>query len=280
MRLIANRTNQFSVLEDTDRVIGGISLPSGTTLNGINGHVELFGQTDLTSQQIVGYGVEGYIIPVIDPDTAATFQTLFDNFVPKDTDTQVMDLDTAGTNTTPFWEPGEADWTDIFELGVKPIRIFRRLRYMTPASAPSWNTIDTATPFGKEWRARDSFDITIKKRYRNRNPAIVCFALASPLMDDTQNTDESTLLEDEWGQVKYMGETLQRAQLHLLGLTESGAETPFEEATALLQKHMDPNAIEEDAGSFVGMTWLGLARYKFDHSVKGMLGTPTLSSRM
>lgn len=279
MRIIANRTNAFTCAADTDQVIGGISLPGGTTLNGINGHIELWGQTDLSSANIVAYGVEAYVIPVIDPDTAVTFEALWNRFVPKDTDTQTMDLDTTAADTTPFWEPGESDWNDIFELGVRPERIFRRLRYITPGSSQRWPYIDTATPFAKEWRPTESFNVSVKKRVHVKNPSVVLFAIASPLTDDTTDTEESTLLEDEWGQVKYMGETLERAQLSLLGLGGVGGGTPFDDAVDLLQKHADPDVFEFGAGVFIAHTWLGLARFKFDHTVPGHLGEPMITSR-
>lgn len=279
MRLIANRTRQFSIALNTDGVIGGISLPSGTVLNGINGHVDMHAETDLSSQEVVMYGCEAYVIPVIDPDTAVTFDALWDRFVPKDTDTQTMDLDTTAVDATPFWEPGETDWSEIFDLGVRPVRLFRRLRMFTPASDRSWMFLDTESPFAKLWRARDAFDIKVKKRVRVTVPSVVVLAVGSPSTDDTTATVESTLLENEWGQVKYMGETLTRAQLSLLGLGGVGGGAPFDVAVDLLQKHLDPDVIEEDADSFKGVTWQGLARMKFDHTVPGTMGEPSVATR-
>ena len=36
--------------------------------------------------------VEGWILPVLDPDAGSSFDTLLDTLVPKDTDVEVIDL--------------------------------------------------------------------------------------------------------------------------------------------------------------------------------------------
>ena len=80
------------------------------------------------------YACEGYILPVMDPDDNSSFDTLWDQLVPKDTDTQVINLDTEVTDTSPFYEPGEADWTALVDVGVKPERVYHRSRLLTMAN--------------------------------------------------------------------------------------------------------------------------------------------------
>ena len=63
-------------------------------------------------------------------------------------------------------------------------------------------------------------------------------------------------------------------------VTEAGAETPWEEATRLLQKHLEPDPFEETAGEWSGTNWDYTARCIMDHSVVGRLeGVQVTSGR-
>ncbi len=85
---------------------------------------------------------------------------------------------------------------------------------------------------------------------RVSQPSILAFAVGVPLLDDTTGSNETILSEAQWSQVKYMEHTLERALLHQLGVVEAGAETPWEEASALLRKHLNPDIHESAAGQF------------------------------
>ena len=103
------------------------------------------------------------------------------------------------------------------------------------------------------------------------------FALAVPAMDDTTTVKESALTEPEWMQVKYAKSMLERSALHLMGVIEAGAETPWEEATALLQKQLDPDVYEETSGAFVSVGYEVWYEAMVDFSVVGdiKIGTVT-----
>lgn len=224
----------------------------------------------------LGYAVEGYILPVFDPDTFLTYDSLWNRLVPKDTDVQAMDLDTTAGDATPFWEPGEADWSKVLRIGLQPEKIYGRKRLLTYATSPA-KVIDTATPFLPGFIPADSFKIDIKKNFFVEQPSVIVFAFASPTFDDTTTTAEGTLLEDEWGRVKYMGEVLKKAHMDLLGITESTAETPWEEATDLMQKHLQPDVFEETAAAFGNATFNVFTEAIIDHSVVGELGKVAIS---
>ena len=133
-------------------------------------------------------------------------------------------------DTSPFFEPGEADWTAVFDVGLRPERIYHRDRLLTIVNGSVFTYQDNQSPFNVEWRAGDSFSIHIGKRLRVRQPSVLVFAVAAPSMDDTTVTIQAALAENEWPQVKYMSHILERAMLHVLGVVEAGAETPWEEA--------------------------------------------------
>lgn len=277
-RMIARRTTQTTIASDSDEVIFGLSLPRGTVLNGINGIVHAMAIENLAQNQAVYYGIEGWVIPITDPDASTTFENLWDIHVPKDTDVQSMDLDDGSADVQTFFEPGETDWGAIFDIGIRPRRIFQRLRMVTVASMGVWKYLDTETPFAKEWRPQLTIPIKVKKKVRVKQPSVVLFGFSSPAMTDTTPTKESQLLEAEWGQVQYIDHMLERAQMDLLGLTETGAETPWEEATDLLQKHLDPDLIEENGDSFKEIDWKVFAEARIDHTVMGRLKKSIIST--
>lgn len=266
------------VASGTDKVLFGMSLPKNTTLNGINAQIRAGVQEDVIQGAATQFGIEGWIIPVVDPDAGASFQLLFDQFVPKDTDAQTMDLDTVAADATPFYEPGEVDLTMFLDVGLKPEKVFGRYDMVTVADPGAWKYADTETPFSKEWRPSILVNVRVKKKYRIRQPSVLLFGFASPDTEDTTSTIENALLENEWGRVQYMGETLRRAHLGLLGVVETGAETPWEDAVTLLQKHLEPDVFEENAGTWKEVDWIVWSRAKIDHSVPGFLRPGIIST--
>jgi len=259
-------------------VVAGISLPSDCRMNNISVEVSLVGETRLTRSQVAGYACEGYILPVLDPDGAASFDTLWDNLVTKDTDVETLDLDTSAVDSSTFWEPGEIDLAAVFDVGLQPQRIFQRQRFMTLASHNIHSFQDNQTPFDVLWYAGDTFRIKIGRNLRVRQPSVILFAIGSPALDDTITTAEAHLTEAEWPQVKYFGEVLNRAMLHQLGLIEPGSETPWEEATTLIKRHLDPDFNEVTADVLTPQIYHCQARAMFDHTVPGELGKAIVST--
>lgn len=233
LRMMAHRKSQTRITTGTDRVLFGLSLPQDTVVHRISGVV------DIKSAQLMGhndasyYAMRGYVLPVIDPDSTLNYDTLWDQYVPKEIDSQVFDLDTAAIDTTPFFEPGEADWTNLLDVGLRPRRVFDRKRLLTMRDSV-FQYQDNQTPFGIEYMPGDRFSLDVRSKIRVRQPSILVFGLASLSLDDTTATVGSTLTENKWSQVKYMGHVLERAMMDFIGLTEAGATTPWEEATDLL----------------------------------------------
>lgn len=279
LRMFARRMSQIRTTSGADQVMVGWSLPSDTVLHDIRLKVQMVG---LTSRLLHGashmFAVEGWILPVLDPDSGATYDTLWDQLVPKDTDVQTIDLDTEAADTTPFYEPGEADWSAVLDVGLRPQRLYHRHALITEASPGQMVSYDTQTPFNIVWSARQNFKIQVRKRLRVRQPSALVFAIASPALDDTTGVVAGMLEEAEWAQVKYSGNLLERALLHLFGVVEAGAETPWEEATALLQKHLDPDLYEETAGKFGLETYDVYSEAMLDHSVVGEVAVGSIST--
>lgn len=274
LRLLGRRRSHILATSNTDQVIFGISLPSDTVVNRIRADVHLAGTSDRTAIEGVWYGCEGWILPILDPEDNASFDVIWNQLVPKDSDVQALDLDTGAQDTTGFFEPGEVDWSQLLDVGLRPQRIFQRLRMLSYATAQRPHTASDI-PL---WRPSDSFRIDLNRRFVVRQPSVLLFAMGVPLGDDTTSTVETALSEVEWSQVKYMEHVLERAQMDLLGLTETGAETPWEEATDLLQAHLEPDMFEETAGAWAAWSCNVFTDALIDHSVVGTLGKMTIST--
>lgn len=278
IRMFARRMNEISVAAGSDQIVLGMSLPSGSVIHDINLEVHLHNSVNLSIDNIAMYAIEGWILPVLDPDAGTAFSVLWDNLVPKDTDVEVIDLDTAGADVTPFFEPGEVDFSQMLEVGLRPERIYARSQMLSIVNGSIFKFQDNQTPFAVQWIAGDTVKIRIRKRFHVNQPSVLLFGVASPTMDDTTATPPVAAAEAEWGQLKYIGHVLERALLHLFGVVETGAETPWEEATALLKAHLEPDVFEETGGFFGGVTWETVCRGIVDHSVEGELGKQAITT--
>lgn len=274
LRMFARRRSQIVVPTSTDRAMFGLSLPSDTVINRIRADVHVMGTSTEAFTLAHWYGVEGWILPILDPEDASSIDVLWNQLVPKDTDVQTLDLDTGTQDTAPFFEPGEADWSQLLDVGLRPQRIYQRLRMMTYANSQKPHTVaDAAT-----YIPADVFRIELNRRVVVRQPSILIFAFASPTGDDTTATVPTALTEIQWSQVKYFEHVLERAQMDLLGLTETGAESPWEEATDLIQTHLEPDVFEETAGFWNNKTYNVATDAIIDHSVVGRMGKMTIST--
>lgn len=278
-RMWSRRLSNLQLSSGSDQVLLGMSLPSDSVINDISGEVSAWNESNLVTTIVTFLAAELWLLPVFDPDAGANFDTLFDQLVPKDTDVETMDLDTGAADTSPFSEPGEVDWSTIFDVGVRPERLYKRSRLLTVQNGGSYYTFqDNQTPFAVKWRAGDNFRFRIKRRLRVRQPSVLVLAMGSPLLDDTSGTLQAAMAENEWPRIKYAQELLRMAMHHVLGLIEAGSETPWEEATALLKKHLEPDVYEETAAAFSGQQFNIAGRWTIDHSVPGELAPAQVSS--
>lgn len=276
-RMMARRDGALSVGSNNDDVIFGITLPSETVIHDISANIRINSPVDRAINEVIAYALEMWILPVFDPDTATTYDALMNTLVPKDTDVQTIDLDTAAVDTTPFWEPGEADWSKVLEIGFQPERLWHEHRYMSFSTPGIHIHQDNQTPFATVWNARAVETIHIKRRLRVEGPSVLVLGMSAPALDDHVSTMDAPLLENEWSRVKYGEQMLEQAHMDLIGLIEATAETPWEDATDLLQKHVRPDLFEETADTFTTSGYDVSYDALIDHSVVGRLGKHTLS---
>ncbi len=249
-RMLARRTFQRTILSGADDVLAGFWLPAKTKVHRTQGYVSMHSSSAMAIGQALMAAVEIWVLPVEDPDSVGTMEVVWDLFVPKDTAANVLDLDTATQDTTPFFEPGEVMWEAIFDIGAQPTRLFHHHFMSTAALNSVAVNRDPETPFLYEFIPGKSFRIGAGPFSVDR-PSLLVMGGASPALDATSASAAlAALSEEDWGQVQFIDHVLERAQLALLGLVEAGAETPWEEAAILLRQYLDPLVLEETASSF------------------------------
>jgi len=281
LRLIGRRKGQRQVGPGADQVILGISLPSETVLHSIRMRGQILpnvGGLELDSNILFTYAYEAWVLPIDDPDATADFDDVWDTLVPKDSDVQVLDLDAETADTTPFYEPGETDWQALFKLGIRPDRLTHFHKDISINNTMGLKFIDSQTPFAPKWQPGDLLEWSDSKGYRVEQPSVLLIGFGVPSNDDTTTTVESPLAENEWGRVKYLGDTLKMAMMDVLGITEATAETPWEDATDLLQRHLDPDVMEQTDGYYFAPTLNVSMEAIIDHSVTGELGIGTVTT--
>ncbi len=188
-----------------------------------------------------------------------------------------MDLDAGASDATSFWEPGDVTWEEIFDIGIQPHRFFHH-HFMTSYGFNSrMVNQDPETPFGFQYLPGKTVPVQMKRRFRVPGPGLLALGTASPdALSTSSSIPLAAMLEKDWAQMQFIDEVMERAYLDLLGLTEAGAETPWEEASALLRRHLRPPVLEVTAGTFVQTTWFVQGEAKFDVSVQGTVPKGTL----
>ncbi len=271
-RLVANRMFAQQVIAGQDSVVAGLWVPAKSTIRSIWGYVQYEAAVERGLNEVAQGALAGYILPVLDPDSTGTMSTVWDALVPKDDGGDVLDLDTSAGDSASFWEPGLQVWEEVFDVGLQPLKIYEQ-HFL---SSMGMNAIavnrDPATPFDYEYIGGSRLAFNLRGPFRVDGPSLLVFAAGSPATTQTNGSAAlAAIAEADWAQLQFIDEVLERSMLHILGLIEVGAETPFEEATALLRAHLDPPVLEVAGGIFQPTTWNLTGEARFVVEVQGKL---------
>ncbi len=278
-RIKSRRTFMVSQASGGDAVMFGQWLPPGSVVHGVTGTCGVEATTVSIAQNVHMGAVEGWVFNVDDLDNLGTMDTEFDIHVPKDSAGLALDLDAGTADTTPFNEPGEMAWEFIFPVGRQPHRVFAKSWMSFMGHNVVMTNQDPETPFAVQFIAGLSFGLT-SRTIRVDDPSLIVFAISSP---DTLKTSTTKAIEAisevEWSQLRYIDHVLERAMMSLIGLTETGAETPWDEATLLLESTLEPPMYETAGGMLVPITWKIYGQSIIDMSVSGTMPKTALDTR-
>lgn len=278
-RLIAHRYEHTIVQDGTDRVLFGLTLPSESRINNIKATVSIKTLDSVLAESVGMYELAGYILPLPDVDAAPQYENLWDQLVPKQEDDDTIEMDSGSADTNPAFEPGEESLEELFSVGFQPEQIYKRRGIVSQDSPFSTAFFSTTSQFLFHERVK----VNVSKNYFIEQPSVLVFGLSAPTFahqKDKAAAPLTALTGVQIAQLKYMTGVLERAFYDTLGLTEAGAETPFEEATALLKIHLEPlvttDGTNENIWSNEDYTVHVIAM--IDHSVPGNFDMGTVSA--
>lgn len=279
MRVFPKVVSQNDVSPNQDKVIVSVPIPANTTFNGLWIEGNILATSRLTALCACAYGVSGYIIPVDDPDSAIVIDTLWDEKVPKDDSIDAagsLDLDTAGEDTSPEFELGETDISELLGITTAPQMVFERRELLTASKCLATFHLDGASPFTDHYYfPYDQFRLRIRKRFFVKNASYLLVGLSQPAYAQTRNLFKSFNSIQEWSTLQYLGETLKDMFKFVVNTIEAGAESPYQEAANLISDFLEEFQ-EQNAGSFQGIPLRMVARTTVDMSVQGMYEMPSL----
>jgi len=267
MRFFRHTLGQVTV-GDGDSVIGGAAIPSDSKLNAVLGQVHIQSLLAVSIAKAIMYGCDGRVLVHTDPDSVTGYNTMWDQQVDKDVDVSLGILDIGeNTDSNPFFEPGEPNVNQIAGMSISSDeRFFRRRKMISFQSAPR-GFIDGAPD--TYWPG-DVFRVNARPRIGVKDWSVAMMAVAEPAMDDVTTTAWLTPTgEAEWMQAKYMEVVLEQAWMELVGLTETGAETPWEDAALEIEEILEPTVVEVTAGSFASDGLIVFANLSWDITVPG-----------
>jgi hypothetical protein len=254
MKIISRPLRYVNVSTDIDRVLIAMPLPEGSTLTNVwfNTHIVAGEEHDLSKATL--YGMTAYVVPFIDPDTQVTYDTIWDQMVPKDVELAfgVFDLDPGTSDAAPVYGVGEVQVEAILGHGSVPIELFKRRKLLTAAAPGSaYQAVSSAID---KWGPRDFVASQIKTNIKVDVPSLFLLGFSSPTRDET-TTLETTPNEQEWTLMTYIRRAVELAHMTLVGLTEAGATTPYLNAMTLIAKLLEPDYYTDSAGAIVSSGW-------------------------
>lgn len=278
MRIFRHTLTQVVSVTNTDRVIGHTPVPSESSLNGVWAECHMIGSAGVDVIDAFVYGVDGRLMDDTDPGDTQSLDTLWDLLQLKDSDVSsgsfTMDPDVS--DASPMFEPGEPSLEAIMGMAFQEKnQFFKRRKMITFATNPRGfvdGAPDTYIP-------SDAFKFHSRRNIFSEVMANAVLVYSNPAMDDVStNTANTFNTEAKWMQLKYLEVVLEQAWMELMGLTETGAETPWEQAALLVEEVLEPTVIEESSGNFVSASMVVYCKATWDITVPGRKEFKTISA--
>lgn len=255
MIVIRRSIYAVNIAAGADNVIGSAPIPKGGKIMSVQGEIHVNGEESQDTGLFSAYGFSAHLVPLEDPETALTLDELWDDVVVKAIDPVTaagavgIDIDWITTVGAPEIEPGEMDVTDLLGMsqGSKEL-IAPRLEWISWAKSRQggWAAGTPDTFFPSDYKTFKS-----EKTLAADAPSEVLIGFSSPSLDDLklQSADVSFSSAAEWYMLQNMDSTLEDMAKAQAGLTEAGAESPYANASTLLEEVLAPPMVDESVAS-------------------------------
>lgn len=245
------RISQRQVATNSDLVIAAYPVPRESKILGMNANVKTrVGNVPAQPlEDIVGYGVDGYIVTLQDDHLADTYDIMWDELVPKASETLGFDF-VLSSNSAPATEPGEMVQSILPRL-LNQQHIYHKMRWMGVQDAPQLMRVITEhTVYA--YMPMDQFSINIGEQPFNDMEKALLIGFSSPSMNFAAGEPTGVMptfggtIHSEWLWLAYLDQMLEYAIVGMLALTETGAETPYDDLLDFLEHLISSNMIITD----------------------------------
>ncbi len=271
---------QLVATPGTDKVIAVFPVPEGGVFQGCKFLIHAISQTKSNVlQNLSGYALSAYMFPILDPDTAWDPDTVWDQQLPKDDQFAAndLDLDTTGTDTTPDIDWGDANPSLLAGQAGFPSPLYKASRLISFANSKGGFEIDGVSASNDGYIPTDIWSRSITRSKSAPVHSAVMFGLSSynfPTPKTAFNLPDS---DGDWDILRYADDYQADARKSLVGLTETGAESPYEDALTQLNLYIEHN-YESSPTYFHPASWNVFIQIAAIVDVPGQFSTPALVS--
>lgn len=264
MMVIARTHVAQSIGTNADVVMGGMPIPTGGKLLSVQGELHIIAANE--DQPVIGfngYGFGGELVPIVESDVADDYQEIWNNVVVKASNltttagTNNLDFDWDTADSGPAIEPGEVDVDALLGLtqGQKTF-IEPRMNWVSWAKNRQGGFI-AGTP--DDWQPSDFKTFRSKRRLTADVPSAAILAVSNPLFDTViaASADLTPANEGGWYMLQNMRDTMRELGKFQAGLSDTGAESPGADASALIETIIAKSLVT-DAALFLDIAWIAM----------------------
>lgn len=246
----------------TDQGLCSFPIPDGCRLVQQHGQFLMTNDASIGFNSVAIYGIQGWLLVTDDP--AADFldhDALWDSFVPKPVAAASAALDLSiAADTTAAQEPGQVSISQIFDQELfGPERIFSREKMVGLPISPIGFEPGAPSTF----LPVDDFMINSNKSYRaGAGDMGLVYGLSSPDLAGLASGDDDIIdpigtatVTGSFYVMKYINEFLDKALVDLVGLIETGAESPYEDVMIWLVGMLERTGERSGGGAFTSTSW-------------------------
>lgn len=224
-----DRFCNVSVAAGTDQGLLAWAVPEDGVVHSVKATGKMATSLPLGIANVCAYAVDGWLFQIPNDFMESAVNAILDGVIPKYTGALSFDFDTETADAAPGYEPGEIR-NDILAQSDGPQHIYQRRKFLGFADGVQYHVKTEHTEH--EWFPRDRFSLERAGPMLARGMSGMAFICSSPNNDAL--TSETKLMptfggtaKSEWAWLKYLDEALDLAVVAMLGLTETGAETPY-----------------------------------------------------
>ncbi len=277
MQLFSRRYGITDVVSNSDQALFSWPIPRNTTINSFTGEIHVMRTVPINVGEVSIFGIETWLMPLSDEITDLDdMNSMWDTLVPKDND--LVDLDQNFTiDTNPFKEVGEISVSQLFgQERVAPLqRVFQYEGFLSFARTTSGFV--PGTPPANTFIPSEIVPLGLTAPSFMPEDGALITGFASPLLNFTpDNNIIAAGRLDQFYILRFLDDFIDNAQIQLTGLTEAGAESPYEDIMQLILNFLEKVSVESGAHTFLTGTYTVAARATLGMVVEGSMSHTTM----